>query len=193
MTSKSAAVVDTIEAGGRLGAEHVQRRSRWRIAIASLFGVGFAFAGGTIWGSTTWIAADLTPRFEQVSSSWTSELRATDVAQETSRPQWLRRTDVGVSPQSLGQVASGQRMTWRGVDGVEHILDVVDVRPLGSDVVPASVAPVSTRLLLVTLRSVVIGDGGISVASGSGLVRMIIEAGDSLVPQPVTGQGNKAL
>jgi hypothetical protein len=193
MTSKIVVVLDDIEAGRALGAEYSKRRSRLSVAVASLLGVGIAFAGGTILGPSAWLGADLTPRFEQVSASWASTSQIANVAQEASQLQWFRRTDLSVPPHIFGQVAVGQRMTWRGVDGVEHNLDVIDVRPLGSDVVPASVAPASARLLLVTMRSVVGGYGGAASVNSAGLVRMIVEAGDSLVPQPLTGQGNKAL
>lgn len=202
MTIKGATVMGDVECKPLFVTPRpIRRRARPLVAVVINICMGSAIVGGAVWAPTGWLGVDLTPRFEQVSASWNSVGGSAgggagvsvDATSGRSQSQWLHRTDTRGAPQTLGQVAVGQRMTWRGADGVEHILEVTDVKPLGTDVVPVASESQSVRLLLVTMRPVVAGDGGFVLIPSTTPVRMIVEANDSVVAHPSADRANKAL
>ncbi|MEQ1647798.1 MAG: hypothetical protein ABL898_04350 [Hyphomicrobiaceae bacterium] len=202
MTIKSATIMGEVEGNPLLVTKRpIDGRARFHVAVAISLCIGTAIVGGALWGSTGWLGADLTPRFEQVSAAWNSNGgragfgagAVADVARDGVQAPWLHRTDTRGAPQSLGQVAVGQRMTWRGADGVEHFLEVTDVKPLGTDVVPVASASQSVRLLLVTMRPVGAGEGVLAIVPGAAAVRMIVETDDPVVTHPSGDRTNKAL
>ncbi len=169
--------------------------SRPALLLMAGLALGTSAAALSALGSARWIGAELAPGIGQVAEVWSNNRLQADsdrVADLQSQP-WLRQTGGAAGDGIFGDVVVGQRLFLRGVDGAEQALDVIDVKPIRPDLIPASAQSVPADLVLVTLKPVQAGEALATEDTPVRLVRLIVEA---VRPGPVHApalRANKAL